>query len=493
MISTSIWLLLLSCISALFITPLVITFARRINLLDQPDPNRKLHKTSIPLGGGIVVALGAIIGCLGVAAVSPELRQVFAVSAPTILPLLIASIIICTVGIVDDIFNLRGRQKFAGQIVAVSVLIASGLIIRKFTVFGWQIELGVMAIPFTAFWLLGAINALNLLDGADGFATTVGTIICATIALLAVMTRHPDSAALACAFTGAMIGFLVYNFPPAKIFLGDAGSMLIGLVVGVLAIQSSLKGPATVALAAPLAVMAIPIFDSGVAVVRRWLTGRALVSADRAHLHHSLSQVGFGPKGMLLVVALCCGATALGAVVSVYIKNEFAALVSVFGVISTLVISRIFGFKEFMLVANRTRALGGSLMLPGRKKRSKPHGEVVRLQGSKEWEIIWRSLVEFAEKHDLLKIRLGLSLPWLHEDFHARWHRRDVIDSDKVWQTSLPLAVNGRILGRLDVSGCLTARSVYHELNLLSDLLEGLEPAILKMADEPRELLVRTA
>ena len=196
--------------------------------------------------------------------------------------------VIVVVGLVDDRIKLRGRLKLIGQFAAALVLVAGGLVIQRIGIFGQQIDLGLLSIPFTLFWLVGAVNAVNLLDGIDGLATMLGFILVATIAGMAALVGQTQVFVIAVVFAGSLLGFLRYNFPPATIFLGDAGSMLIGLVVGALAISGSLKGPGTVLLAAPLAVWTIPIFDSVAAILRRKLSGRSIYTTDRGHIHHRL-------------------------------------------------------------------------------------------------------------------------------------------------------------------------------------------------------------
>src|SRR5262249_15642423 len=130
-----------------------------------------------------------------------------------------------------------------------------------------RVECGLFATPGPMAWMPGALNALNLIDGSDGVATTVGIVLSLALTALAMVTGHTMDAILAAGLLGALLGFLFYNFPPASVFLGDAGSMLIGLVLGVLAIRSALKGPATVALATPTALWAIPLFDVSMAIL----------------------------------------------------------------------------------------------------------------------------------------------------------------------------------------------------------------------------------
>src|SRR5262249_46292312 len=154
-------------------------------------------------------------------------------------------------------YVLRGRHKLLGQALAVSILILDGGPIRNLDVFGWDVELGPFAVPFTAFWLLGAINSLNLIDGMDGMVGCVGTVIPAAIAMMSLWAGHLASALIALTLIGAIAGFLCFNLPPAKIYMGDCGSMLIGLFVGVLALHTSLKGPTTVMLSISVALLTI--------------------------------------------------------------------------------------------------------------------------------------------------------------------------------------------------------------------------------------------
>jgi UDP-GlcNAc:undecaprenyl-phosphate GlcNAc-1-phosphate transferase len=301
---------------------------------------------------------------------------------------------------------------------------------------------------------------------------------------MALVGGHPIDAMIAAALACALLGFLRFNFPPATIFLGDTGSMLIGLVLGVLAIRSSLKGPTTVALAAPAAIMAIPIFDSLAAIIRRVLTGRSIYTTDRGHLHHTMLRRGMSVRSMLLAVAALCAITAIGALTSVYVNNELVALITVAGVIGMLIAFRIFGFAEFVLLSNRMLRFGGSLLPRLSSEMGLVRQETVRLQGSRNWDELWDSLTEFAEKHQLSAVRLELTMSWLHEGFHAFWERPIPQEARDIWETKLPLAAHGRTLGRLEIAGPLTNDSIYELLSLLAELLESLEPCIHRLTAE---------
>jgi UDP-GlcNAc:undecaprenyl-phosphate GlcNAc-1-phosphate transferase len=483
-------------VTSVLVTPVIRRLCRSLGILDRPDGQRKLHRCPIPLGGGLAILLAAGIS-IAVSLCLDRGRTVrlFPDLAFPIW-LLCAAVLLCAVGLVDDRWRLRGRQKLAGQVVAVGVLLLSGLRIDSVQLFGWNLEFGAFAIPFTMLWLLGAINALNLIDGSDGVAATVGIVLSTALIALATVTGHTVDAILAASLLGALLGFLIYNFPPASVFLGDAGSMLIGLMLGVLAIRGALKGPATVALAAPTALWAIPLFDVAMAILRRKLTGRSIYDTDRSHLHHCLQQRGFSGRRIVFFIGFLCACTAAGAFISVYHHSEFMALMSAFAVIGTLVATRCFGHSECRLLLRRSKMLLMSLCPQAGRSRPQSEELATHLNGTREWHALWQSLVHYAEHSEISAVRLNVSLPSLHEEFHATWNRRTSgdIHQNQQWSTTWPLRIRGEIAGRLEVSGrCDRESGCQH----LSDLLHGLtffeKQLLLLLEHPPRAVAVPVA
>lgn len=471
--------------SALLLTPLVRRCARAVGLLDHPDTERKLHPQTIPLGGGVAVFAATSFG-LGAVWIwgNPEATRILGNGAQLV-ALLVSAVIILAVGLLDDCRPMRGRQKLAGQFLAIAILIGSGLHIERIEVFHFTIALGIAGIPFTVLWLLGAINSINLLDGADGFAATIGAVICCAIAGMAVFTDHPVDAAIAAAMAGALLGFLFFNFPPASIFLGDGGSMLIGLLVGAVAIRSSLKGPATMALAAPLAMLSIPLLDTGAAIVRRKLTGRTIYSGDRGHLHHVLLQRGFSPGGVVVGVAVLCAVTAGGALVGVAMKHEICALGSAGALFAILIGTRLFGFSELLLIASRALSFTNSLIQRASRSEMRVHQQTLSLQGSKNWDTLWATVVEFAEARRLIHVKMALNLPWMQENFHAMWERGSGRDGEDGWSVCMPLVTTcGQLLGRIEFSGLATTADEVRQLVLLAEFIESLQPSFDVLADK---------
>jgi UDP-GlcNAc:undecaprenyl-phosphate GlcNAc-1-phosphate transferase len=315
------------------------------------------------------------------------------------------------------------------------------------------------------------MNSLNLLDGIDGLATTVGIVLSLTIAVLAMLTEHYLEALVIASLAGSLCGFLKFNLPPAKMFLGDAGSMLIGLMIGALAIRSTLKGPATVALAAPFAMLTIPIFDSTAAILRRKLTGRSIYATDRGHLHHRLlARSGSTPR-TLASIGLCCGLTSLGAIVGLWFRNDLIALVTSFCVIGVLIATRVFGHVELLLLTDSLNKISRNLLGVFGFRKTSEQQTSIRLQGTQPWDLLWNSLVEFTDKFNLHTIRLDVNIPALHEAYHASWASPVKCDSSKLWRTEVPLFADDQILGRLTITGERDAMSVCEVIDRLMDFL----------------------
>lgn len=337
-------------------TWLVRRLAPRVGLLDAPDGVRKLQRRPVPVGGGLAV-FAAALAASGLALIlDPGVAAEFAANPRPWVALAIAAAVIIAVGIIDDRLNLRARYKLTGQLAAATVLVVGGgVLIPSVHLFGLEIPLGRLSVPVTYLWLLAAVNALNLLDGMDGLLGTVGLIVCGALASIAVLAGHPLAAAVAFAVAGGLVGFLRFNLPPATIYSGDCGSMLVGLVAGAVAILGSMKSQAF-ALVVPAAVLVLPFLDTSAAIVRRKLTGRGMAMADRDHLHHVLLRRGWTvPRALTLLAALGTVA-AVGGLASAYWRNDMIALITAAGVILVLLAFGLFGVTEMRLVRDRAAA-----------------------------------------------------------------------------------------------------------------------------------------
>jgi UDP-GlcNAc:undecaprenyl-phosphate GlcNAc-1-phosphate transferase len=485
----------------LLLTPLARALAARVNLVDRPDGHRKKHARTTPVAGGLAVLLAGV-GAVAVGlAASPPAEVVSGPGAEglhvkplNLWGLLLSAVLICALGVVDDFRRLRGRQKLFGQLVAVAIVIQSGVLVEKVSFFNRTVDLGLLSWPFTVFWLLGAINSLNLIDGMDGLLSSVALIISLGIAVIVVLQGNWTSAYVALALAGALLAFLFYNFPPASIFLGDSGSMLIGLVVGVLAIHSSLKGPATVAMATPLALLAIPIIDTSAAIIRRKLTGRSIYTTDRGHLHHCMLRRGLSNQRVLVCVSFLCLVAVVGAMASMAFRStpggnsegDLLAVLAGCMVIGILVMTNLFGNAEFLLIKKFLLAKTVSTL------RGRANGEAdqleVCLQGSVDWGRLWDTILASAGELNLASVRLDVNAPALHENYHARWDRGlDPGEPGNHWRAEIPLVAQGHPLGRLEISGPRDDEPVWMKIATVAKMVDDLELAASALADSAIE------
>lgn len=307
-------LLVAGALLASVLTPVVTNASTALGLVDAPG-GRKVHSTSVPRLGGLAIAVAAAMALLVVAAAHAwrPLPLEPALDFRLILPILTGSALVLIIGVADDIRGLDPGPKIVVQIGASLLVMASGLLIERITIGGSTTTLGFLAWPVTLVWIVGLTNAFNLIDGVDGLAAGISIIAGSTCATILIARGHPAEAMLLAALVGAAIGFLIYNFAPASIFLGDGGSLLFGFVLATTAITGWQKGATALAAAVPLLIFALPLADAVSALVRRLFRHdaggaslaamfRRVVEPDRQHIHHRLLALGLSPRGVVLVL-----------------------------------------------------------------------------------------------------------------------------------------------------------------------------------------------
>lgn len=295
---------LIALIVAYVLTPGVKKLAIKVGAVDKPNA-RKVHTHAIPRLGGLAIYIGFMAAVLFCVPVRHEL-----------LGLLLGCTAIVALGIWDDICNIPAKEKLVGQIVAACIPIAFGIQIEWLTnPFGTLIVLPeLVAVPVTIFWIIGFTNTVNLIDGLDGLAAGVSFIASVSMFLLAYTMNQYLPAMIIVAMAGAALGFLQYNFNPAKIFMGDTGSMLLGYTMAVAAVLGLVKTAATIALVVPLIALGLPILDTLFAIIRRKMSGVPIFQPDKGHLHHRLLALGMSQKQAVLImyfVSIVLGIVAL--------------------------------------------------------------------------------------------------------------------------------------------------------------------------------------
>lgn len=337
---------LIALAAALVLTPWACRLAHRLGAIDLPDGRRKFHPQATPRLGGAAVcgalALGLLVavGLPGAGAGLQSLAWRLALSAG----------VVCLCGAWDDVRQLSARRKLILQLAAVAPLVLSGQMVTRVVVFGWPIELGMWGAPLTMLWLVGCINALNLLDGMDGLASIVGLSSAAMIALIGVSGDHAHVSIAALVLAGSLAGFLVYNLPPARIFLGDSGSMVIGLSVGLLGMEGALKTPTTLSLTAPAVLLSLPMWDAVLAVVRRKLLRQPIHQPDRGHIHHRLLERGLTTWQALCVIGAICLTTGGAATAATILRNDALAWIVAVSLLVLLVRTKACGHYELVLL-----------------------------------------------------------------------------------------------------------------------------------------------
>ena len=276
-------------------TPVAARLARAVGAVDHPS-DRRIHREPTPRLGGLGILAGFLVPVLYYLPEDSAARA-----------LVCGAILITALGAVDDIWGLSPAVKLAGQIACASVPIAAGLTIDHITIpFLGAGDLGPAQYPLTVLWFVALMNMINFIDGMDGLAAGITGLGATTFAILAASLGRADPAIMAAALAGACAAFLVFNFHPARVFMGDSGSMLLGFVIAGVAISGVMKTTAAIAVVAPLLILAIPILDTSFVILKRLKHRLPIYSADRSHFHHRFFAIGWGQRKTVLALYGWC-------------------------------------------------------------------------------------------------------------------------------------------------------------------------------------------
>lgn len=346
-------MLVAACAIAYLAMPYAIKMAHFLGAVDQPD-SRKVHNRSMPRLGGLgIFSAFIIITVLGVPLSQP------------VLGILLGGMIIFLVGMLDDVYQLSPGVKLLGQCCAAAIAIYCGVVVSFVTnPFDGQLNLGWVGIPLTFLWIVGISNAINLIDGLDGLAAGVSGIAAATIGLVAYSQGQEAVFILAFILVASILGFLPYNFHPARTFMGDGGSNFLGFILGCLAVMGLTKTTAVISLFVPIVILGIPIFDTFFAIIRRINNRAPIFKPDKSHLHHRLMAIGLSHRGSVLIIyAISAGFGGMALVLN-YVNRPKATLV-----LAVLLFVIILGAEK---IGMRTGGAGAELVV-SRKKASTQH------------------------------------------------------------------------------------------------------------------------
>jgi UDP-GlcNAc:undecaprenyl-phosphate/decaprenyl-phosphate GlcNAc-1-phosphate transferase len=364
---------ILSVLGSLLFTPVAAKLAIHIGAVDQPN-ERKVHRGVIPRLGGVAIFASALISLAVVVLMNNSQLNSSWITGGKGIAILCGIAGMLFLGIWDDAYDLKPSRKFLGQVVISSVLYYAGVRISAFSIpFSSEaLPLGILAYPITVLWITGVTNAFNLTDGLDGLASGIALIAFAAIVPIAILRQDIASVLLGVVYAGAVLGFLRYNFHPAKVFLGDSGSMTLGFVLAVLSIQSSTKGSAVVAIAVPLLALGLPIMETLLSMVRRYLRSftpegevssslksklKVMFLPDRRHIHHRLLDQGFTHRAAVLALYFIAGILAAGAFL-VTVGNDSTS----FAILATTAVALFIGIRT--LEYKEMSVLHNGILLP---------------------------------------------------------------------------------------------------------------------------------
>lgn len=293
---TAIIAVLAAALISFVLTPVVKALAPKFGFVDIPKDERRMHKRPIPTIGGLAIFISFVLVSLFVCQLSRQF-----------LGMLAGALVIVILGVVDDKYDLNAKLKLLVQIIAAAIPVSQGVVIRYIShPFGFlgvpYLSLGVMAVPVTIFWIVAIVNAVNFIDGLDGLSVGVCSISSLSMGIIALMLGQGNEAVILATLLGACLGFLPYNFNPAKIFMGDTGATFLGFMLACMAVSGLFKLYAVISFVVPILVLGVPLFDICFACIRRLCHHVSPMHADRSHIHHRLIDSGFNQRQSVLIL-----------------------------------------------------------------------------------------------------------------------------------------------------------------------------------------------
>ena len=395
---------------AILTTPIATRVARAMRALDQPDA-RKIHASAIPRLGGIAIVFSVLVLTLPVLALDNAIGAAFRDGQMQFIVIVAGAMFMFVVGLIDDLKGLRARIKLFAQLGAAAAVCASGVRIHSVSIDGlgtW--DFGWLSWPITICWIVGVTNALNLIDGLDGLAAGISVIACGVVAVFALYMGQPVMSVLMLAVVGSLLGFLFLNFNPARIFMGDCGSLFLGFIISAASVRAADKAATIVGLALPFVALGVPIFDTLFAILRRTLQRRGIMSPDRGHIHHRLLQRGLKQHQVAVLIYLVTLVTAGLGLFMVFLRG--AASLAVFGLILVILLTvfRAVGavrLKETLVAFRRNRAIAREAL----QQRQAFEDADLSARDIKTIDQWWQSVCQAADKLEFLRLAIDLPIP----------------------------------------------------------------------------------
>ncbi len=434
----------------MLVTPIANTLARVLGLVDAPGV-RKVHHRPTPRIGGVPVVLATLALTIGALLLDNAIGQALREQQGKLTALLAGGAFMFLVGLVDDVRDIRARTKLLGQVLAALAVALAGIRIETIHFGTHALHLGVWAWPVTLLWIIGITNAVNLIDGLDGLAAGIAAMACGVLAAFSLHTQQPVMAILMLALLGSLLGFLVFNFNPAKIFLGDCGSLFIGFMLATSSVLCTLKVPTMAALSVGMLTLGLPAFDMLFSMLRRTIERRSIFAPDRNHIHHRLLRMGLRHRNAVLLLYAANFALASASMLMMFLHDREAVIVLGITVAAMLVLFHLVGAVRIRESYTTLRE-SLSLARQAREEKRRFEGVQLRMRETKTFPEWWDALCEAAYDMNFLWMRLsvgdGAGATHTHSWYRQRKGRPLV---GRIVQVALPGgAVGGAAVSRID-------------------------------------------
>lgn len=344
MIGSYIAVFVVALVLSVLLTSVVIRLARRWGLYDPRDP-RKVHTRPVPRIGGVAIVLSMAAAAVPMMLLDRYFGGIFSDIRSELLVLYLASGAIFLVGVLDDLRDIPATIKLLAQVLAATGVCAAGVRIGGIELFG--VNFGWLSWPITIGWIVIITNAVNLIDGLDGLAAGISATACAVIVGFSLYTEQLAMAVLMLALLGSLVGFLLFNFNPARIFMGDSGSMFLGFFLATASIVSATKVATLMGLIMPALALGLPIFDMLLSILRRLLERRSLFAADRGHVHHRLLDSGLKHHHVVIVMYLVTLLAAGAGLLMMAMRGKGEVIIFIVGLLALLSLFRLAGVLRF--------------------------------------------------------------------------------------------------------------------------------------------------
>ncbi|HTF23570.1 MAG TPA: MraY family glycosyltransferase [Candidatus Limnocylindria bacterium] len=481
-------LFFIAALFSLLVTPAVRTLGQWLRAYGQADEGRE--QPHIPRLGGLAILVAALAAWGVLLFVPNDVRARFLSEWRTMAVLMAPGTLVLLLGVYDDLMGATPWQKLIIETLAAGMVWWAGFRIVHLPIFGYGIHSLILSLAVTVFWIVAMTNSFNLIDGLDGLAAGIAFFVTLSVFVVSLIQGNHFGCILAITLAGALLGFLRFNFSPATIFLGDTGSLFLGFVLATLAIHTSQKSSTLLAIVVPFVAFGLPVLDTLLTVVRRFLSGRPLFVGDHDHIHHRLLQ-RLSPRAAALVLYALTALFSLGSLLIIHSTGNLVALVAVLAGVSGWFLTSRLHYEELselnahvsQALHSQRKVLANQILI---RKVSGQLKEAKALEGS------WQVLVKALEALDFDGVTCQLS-GWQNGStpFLAPWSRPSENKTGDCWTVSIPLRVGEKAIGQLQLRRALSKeRLIFHFSSLLDTLIPPFEKQVKRRYDSEEANLV---